>query len=126
MGIQKAEIITPDDVRGSHATLEEAIHDGGWPTLGASRGKVLFTLDNEDAIRDAYIAGHPALKGRILFTSSPRGTAEAAFLKLNDAVKDEATIRQAVLDGYIVRTRSDADTVEARSGDVTARDAALR
>lgn len=120
------ELITPDVVRGKHATLEEAIKTDGWPVLGATRGKVLFTLDNEDAVRDAYISGHPALKGRVLFTSSPRGTPEAAFLKLNDPIKDEAAIRQAVLDGYIVRTRSDADTVQARSGDTTMRDAALR
>jgi hypothetical protein len=120
------DIITPDDVRGDHASLEEAIRSDGWPTLGASRGKVLFTLDNEDAIRDTYVAGHSALKGRILFTSSPQGTPEAAFLKLNDPVADEAKIRQAVLDGYVVRTRADADTVQARSGDTTMRDAALR
>jgi hypothetical protein len=120
------EIITPDTVRGTHASLEEAIRSDGWPTLGATRGKVLFALDNEDAVRDAYIAGHAALSGRVLFTSSPRGTPEAAFLKLNDPIKDEAAIRQAVLDGYIVRTRSDGDTVQARSGDTTMRDAALR
>jgi hypothetical protein len=120
------QLVTPDDVRGPHATLEEAIRTDGWPTLAKSRGKVLFTLDNEDKVRDDYIAGHPALRGRILFTSSPRGTPEAAFLKLNDPVKDEATIRQAVLDGYVVRTRSDADTVQARTGDTTMREAALR
>jgi hypothetical protein len=120
------ELITPDVVRGQHASLEEAIRTDGWPTLGASRGKVLFALDNEDAVRDAYVAGHPALKGRVLFTSSPRGTPEAAFLKLNDPITDEAAIRQAVADGYIVRTRSDADTLQARSGDTTMREAALR
>ena len=47
-------------------------------------------------------------------------------MKLNDPVTDEAKIRQAVLDGYVVRTRSDADTVQARTGDVTMREAALR
>jgi hypothetical protein len=120
------EIITPDSVRGTHASLEDAIRSDGWPTLGATRGKVLFALDNEDGVRDAYVAGHPALQGRALFTSSPRGTPEAAFLKLNDPIKDEAAIRQAVLDGYIVRTRSDGDTVQARSGDTTMREAALR
>jgi hypothetical protein len=124
--LDENDLITPDDVRGNHATLEEAIRTDGWPTLGQSRGKLLFVLDNEDAIRDAYVAGHPSLKGRVLFTSSPRGTPEAAFLKLNDPIKDEAAIRQGVLDGYIVRTRSDADTVEARSGDTTMREAALR
>lgn len=120
------QLITPDDVRGTHATLEEAIRTDGWPTLAASRGKLLFVLDNEDKVRDDYIAGHAALKGRVLFTSSPRGTPEAAFLKLNDPIADEAAIRQAVLDGYVVRTRADADTVQARTGDTTMREAALR
>jgi hypothetical protein len=120
------DLVTPDDVRGSHATLEEAVLDDGWPTLGESRGKILFVLDNEDAKRDAYIAGHPSLEGRVLFTSSPAGTPEAGFMKLNDPIDDEATIRAAVAAGYVVRTRSDADTVEARSGDTTMREAALR
>jgi hypothetical protein len=120
------ELITPDTVRADHDTLEEAVLTDGWPTLGESRGKVLFALDNEDAKRDAYIDGHGSLAGRVMFTSSPAGTPEAAFMKLNDAVGDEAAIREAVAAGYIVRTRADADTAEARTGDTTARDAALR
>jgi Phosphoinositide phospholipase C, Ca2+-dependent len=123
---ESEELLTPDDVRGDHASLEEAVLTDGWPTLGATRGRVLFALDNEDEIRDAYVAGHPSLEGRVLFTSSPPGTPEAAFLKLNDPVAGEATIRQAVLDGYVVRTRADADTQQARTGDTTVRDAALR
>jgi Phosphoinositide phospholipase C, Ca2+-dependent len=119
------EIVTPDDVRGQHATLEEAVLAGDWPTLGESRGKVLFTLDNEDVVRDAYVAGHPSLEGRILFTSSPPGTPEAAFVKRNDPLAD-TDIADLVRRGYVVRTRSDADTVQARTGDTTMRDAALR
>src|SRR5262249_38680245 len=49
-------LITPDDVRRGMPTLEEAVLTRGWPTLRESRGKVLFTLDNEgkrDAYRDA-------------------------------------------------------------------------
>ena len=34
-------------------------------------------------------------------------------------------IQQLVADGYLVRTRADGDTVQARSGDTTQRDAAL-
>jgi hypothetical protein len=118
------QLITPDDIRRDHATLEEAVRTEGWPTLGASRGHVLFTLDNEGK-RDAYLAGHPALAGRVMFTSAQPGDADAAFIKLNDPIGDYETIRQVVSEGFIVRTRSDADTVEARSGDTTMRDAAL-
>ena len=119
-------LITPDDVRGNHDTLEEAVTTDGWPTLAEARGKVLFTLDNEDAIRTAYLKGHPSLRGRVLFTSSQPGQPSAAFVKLNDPVKDGQRIRQLVAKGYIVRTRTDADTKEARTGDTKMRDAAIR
>src|SRR5258708_1758950 len=39
------EMIVPDQVRGKHATLEEAVLHGEWPTLAAARGKVLFLMD---------------------------------------------------------------------------------
>ena len=119
------QLITPDDVRGAHATLAEAITTDGWPTLGQSRGRVLFCLDNEGSERDDYIAGHPSLQGRVLFTSSRPPAAEAGFIKLNDPIADFATIQQVVAQGFIVRTRADADTIQARSGDTTMREAAL-
>jgi hypothetical protein len=118
-------LITPDDVRAGHASLEAAVRADGWPTLGASRGRVLFTLDNEGEKKATYLEGHPSLEGRLLFTSSPPGEPEAAFVKLNDPLGDFDRIRQIVADGFIVRTRADADTVQARNGDTTMRDAAL-
>jgi hypothetical protein len=119
------ELLTPDDVRGDADSLEDVVTTDGWPTLGEVRGQVLFTLDNEGELRDLYVEGHPGLRDRVLFTSSPRGTPEAGFLKLNDPIGDADEIRQAVADGYVVRTRADADTVQARSGDTSMRDAAL-
>jgi len=118
------QVITPDDVRGSAATLEQAVLSTGWPTMGQARGKVLFSLDNGD-LRQAYAAGHPSLQGRVLFTSAEPGEPEAAFIKRNDAVADQAEITDLVRKGYLVRTRSDGDTKEARTNDRTAADAAL-
>ena len=119
------QLVTPDDVRGDAGTLEAAVLDHGWPTLEATRGKFIFALDNENRIRDAYVAGHPSLRGRVLFTSSPVGTPEAAFVKLNDPIADGTRIHELVARGYVIRTRADADTVQARTGDTTQRDAAL-
>jgi hypothetical protein len=119
------QLITPDDIRGGRPTLESAVLEDGWPTLRAARGKVLFALDNGGAVRDAYIAGHPSLGGRVLFADASPGEPEAAFVKLNDVLADGALIKKYVRAGYIVRTRADADTEEARSGDTTRRDAAL-
>ena len=54
------DIITPDDVRGSHSTLEDAVLTDGWPKINDERGKVMFLLDNK---RDEYVVGHPSLEG---------------------------------------------------------------
>ncbi len=119
------QLITPDDVRGGRDTLEQAVLKDGWPTLNESRGRLLFALDNIDAKRDDYLAGHPSLAGRVMFTSSPPGSPESAFVKLNDPIADQDYIRELVSAGYIVRTRADADTLEARLGSTVRRDAAL-
>jgi hypothetical protein len=118
-------IIAPDDVRAGHATLEDAVLTQGWPTLGWSRGKVLFALDNGNPKRAAYLQDHPSLAGRILFTDSPPGQPEAAFAKENDPLADPQRIPDLVDAGYIVRTRADSDTDEARTNDTAMRDAAI-
>ncbi|MFN8051120.1 MAG: phosphatidylinositol-specific phospholipase C1-like protein [Acidimicrobiales bacterium] len=102
-------LITPDDVRGGAATLRDAITTTGWPTVRASRGKVLFFMDNSET-RSTYLAGHPSLAGRVMFTSSGEGQPDGAILKENDP-GDGSRIRSLVQQGYIVRTRADADTV---------------
>jgi hypothetical protein len=117
------EIITPDVVRGDATTLGEAVKTNGWPTLGATRGKVYFTLDNE-GLRDQYLEGHPSLRGRVLFTPSSPGEADAAFAKLNDPFETEK-IKAALAANMIVRTRADADTLQARANDTRSRTAAL-
>ncbi|WP_370896710.1 phosphatidylinositol-specific phospholipase C1-like protein [Chryseobacterium gossypii] len=110
----KEKIITPDDVRGAYATLNEAVLKKNWPTVEKAKGKFLFVLDNNGKNRDLYIQGHPSLKGRMIFTNSDPGTPESAVLFMNDPSSE---ISQLVRQGYIVRTRADADTMEARKED---------
>ena len=119
---QPGEVITPDQVRGKYATLPEAVSHGGWPTLKAARGKIVFLLDQRN-VTEPYLVGHPALKGRMIFTNAKEGDPDAAFVEHNEA--DVAAIQALVKAGYIVRTRSDADTKEGRSGDTSTRDKAL-
>lgn len=119
------EMITPDDVRGGAATLEEAVLAGGWPTLADSRGQVLFLMDNGEPYRSRYLDGHPSLEGRVAFTNAQPGQADAAFVKVNEAIGNVERIQGLVADGYVVRTRSDSDTEQARTGDTTTRDAAF-
>jgi len=122
---KRTEILTPDTVRGRFATLPEAIRAQGWPALDAVRGQVLFALDNEDSKRDLYLDGHPALQNRLMFVTVEPSHAAAAWFKINDPIKDFDKIQRLVREGFLVRTRADADTVQARSGDVTQRDKAL-
>lgn len=118
-------LITPDQVRGDHATLREGVLAGGWPALGAARGKVFFALDEGPEKVASYAAGRPALQGRALFVNTDENSPAAAYLTLNDPIAQQDRIRAAVRQGFMVRTRADADTVEARAADVTRRSAAF-
>ncbi|HEY2677687.1 MAG TPA: phosphatidylinositol-specific phospholipase C1-like protein [Steroidobacteraceae bacterium] len=119
---KESEMITPDQVRGKHATLEEAVLAGEWPTLAAARGKVLFLMDQRP-VGPVYLEGHPALRGRLIFTNAEPGQADAAFTEENDGSQEE--IAALVRKGYLVRTRTDADTKQGRSNDTSRRDLAL-
>jgi hypothetical protein len=118
------EIVTPDSVRGGAATLREAILNNGWPTLGATRGKFVFALDESGAKAEAYIGDHKALEGRAMFVNVAEDSPAAAFLVLNET-SDNPRIAADVAKNFLVRTRADADTVEARSNTTARRDAAL-
>jgi hypothetical protein len=120
-----SQLIVPDDVRGEYVTLELAVQSQGWPRLGEARGRVMFALDNGGSIRDTYIEGHTSLEGRVLFTDSPPGTPEAAFMKRNNPLADPGMIEALVQQGYMVRTRADSDTIQSRTNDPTQRDAAF-
>ncbi|NIF07792.1 hypothetical protein F3J23_20395 [Chryseobacterium sp. Tr-659] len=113
----KNKIITPDDIKGSYKTLNEAVLNKNWPQVKDVKGKFLFVLDNHGENRDLYAKDHPSLKGRMIFTNSTPGTPESAVLLMNEPQKDYAIIQDLVKQGYIIRTRADADTMEARSED---------
>jgi Phosphoinositide phospholipase C, Ca2+-dependent len=119
------KLITPDGVRGNRSSLEQAVLQDGWPTLGEARGRFLFALDTGGPKLDAYVAGHPALADRVMFTDSAVGTPEAGYLVRNDPVGGGAAIRDLVRRGYLIRTRADADTEQARTGDTTMQQAAF-
>jgi hypothetical protein len=117
-----SEMITPDDVRGHFDTLNEAVLAGNWPTLASARGKVVFLMDQRP-VGPVYLAGHPSLRGRVLFTNAEPGQPDAAFIERNDG--PAADISSLVKQGYLIRARTDSDTKEARVDDTTTRDAMI-
>lgn len=120
-----SQLITPDDVRGEADSLEEAVLNGGWLTLAEARGRVMFVFLNKSAARDHYIDGHPSLRGRVMFTNSDEGSPEAAWFNVNNAQNDGQRIRELVAAGYMVRTRADEETQQAREGDYSLQEAAF-
>ncbi len=122
---KEKQLITPYSVRKDSASLEESILKNGWPVLEECRDKFLFVLDENNEKMQRYIKGHPSLGGRVMFVNAPVGTPEAAFLIINDPVKDFGKIQDLVKKGYLVRTRADAGTWEARRNDLTRFEKAL-
>ena len=118
-------IITPDQVRGNYATLEQAVLAGNWPLLKASRGKIVFSIDAEGYAGGVYKKGHPSLKSRAMFVYSEPGTPEAAFVMLNEPDTLFNKIRDCVAKGYIVEPQCDEATMQARRGDYSRMNAAF-
>lgn len=99
-------IVTPDRVQGDAPTLREAVISGeGWPKLGESRGHILFFVNNSGAFRDGYSANNTDLSGRLMFVEAEADEPVAAVQVFNSP--DVETIRRAVEQGFIVRTRAD-------------------
>jgi hypothetical protein len=120
-----ADLVTPDDVQGRYPTLRDAVRAGHWPTLGEARGKEFFVLDEHERKVALYRGARRSLEGRAMFVNTDEDSPAAAYLTLNDPQGEAARIRRDVAAGYMVRTRADADTVEARRHDTRRRDAAF-
>jgi hypothetical protein len=122
----RSAVITPDEVQGPAASLREAVTSVGWPTLGATRGRVILWLDEHGPLSARYSADHSSLSGRLMFTMAPSIEAPtAAIFNRNDAVGGEEAIRTLVAAGFVVRTRA-ASVQHRAAGDRAVIDAALR
>ncbi|QDX26941.1 hypothetical protein FPZ54_13625 [Sphingomonas suaedae] len=124
--LSPAKLIVPDDVQGGYPTLRDAVLANNWPTLAASRGKFLFALDQGPAKVALYRGQRRSLEGRVFFVNTDEDSPAAAYLTLNDPVGQADRIARAVKANFIVRTRADVATREARTNDTRLRDAALR
>lgn len=116
---QSDQLITPDLIRGNSDTLEEAILAQGWPDVENVKGRILFVLDENNTKTNLYLQKFPGLRGASLFVNRQEGNPEAAVRIINDPVANFDRITTLVAAGYLVRTRADADTQEARLNDLS-------
>jgi hypothetical protein len=118
-------LITPKQVKEKHKTLRSAIVDKGWPDLNKARGKILFVFDAGKELTQLYLNGDDGY-ARPMFANTNLNHPHAAFFIMNDPIEQEKDIAERVKQGFMVRTRSDADTKEARTGDKSRFEAAVR
>ncbi len=123
--IPKKQLITPDDVRGSHGSLIKAVEQDGWPTLGLARGRLILALLAGEKMRKHYTHDEQHLRGRLMFVTGAVGKPFGAVASYNDPRKDMDRIKAAVKKGLLVRTRADSESVEPAKGDTTKLQAAL-
>ncbi|MBU0474623.1 MAG: phosphatidylinositol-specific phospholipase C1-like protein [Bacteroidetes bacterium] len=110
----ESKLITPKLIQGKFSTLEEAVLKNGWPIIDTIRGRFLFVLDETGAKLKNYLNPDSNLIDKVMFINSEEGNPTAAFRIINDPEKNEDYIKSLVKKGYMVRTRADADTREAR------------
>ena len=120
------QLITPDMVRRKGMTLRESVTEYGWPSLDRMRGRFLFILDQHGEKMQRYIRHHPSLRGRMMFVDAPESYPEAATMIINNPIADLSQIQRMVREGFIVRTRADANTKEAREDSYSRWEAAKR
>jgi Phosphoinositide phospholipase C, Ca2+-dependent len=121
-------LFTPDQLRGKYGTLEEAVLARQWPTIAETRGKFLFLYIVPGlnlATFAPYLKGRPSLEGRIAFVQGLPGMAHAAFLMVDNAMAKPGRVAELVRKGYLVKSRADIDTWDARTNDPKRRDATL-
>lgn len=122
----ESDLITPDLVRGKYSTLKEAILNNGWPKIEDVKGRFLFVLDEGGQKLEDYLNDNKSLTGKAMFVNVNEEDANAAIMIINDPIKDEMQIIDLVKKGYLVRTRADAETVEARNNNYARFEAAAK
>lgn len=125
----KDKIITPKEVQGKYKTLKEAVTHNNWPKLNDSKGKFIFMLlpgsaGTLSSKNNPYLIDG-SLKERVMFLNSEPDDSFAGFILRDNAIVRQKEIQDLVKQGYMVRTRSDIETYEAKTNDFTRSEAAF-
>ena len=132
LGLPAPEIFTPEafllldsvfeEMLGEKLIRPRDIIDLQWPLLEEARGKFILILDEGGSKRDIYYEGW---QQRPMFTNAPEGHPAAAIMIINDPIGQFEEIQRLVKAGYMIRTRADSDTREARDNDTRRKVAAF-
>tara|TARA_R110000737_G_scaffold351973_1_gene395981 strand:- start:6409 stop:7836 length:1428 start_codon:yes stop_codon:yes gene_type:complete len=123
LGVEK--LIKPKDVRGSFKDLRTAIIESGWPELSSSQGKFIFILDEREPKVAEYLSNSKEGNEGHMFVTVPEDHPMSAIHIINDPIQNQKQIKALVEKGFIVRTRADAGTKEARANTTERREMAF-
>jgi hypothetical protein len=112
-------LFSPSEMKKNYTSLRERINREGWPLLSECRGKIFFILEGDNVDLYSNKAERP------IFLYGDVSDENVVFLLRNDPIGNEEEINKLTAN-YIVRTRSDAGTLEARKNDYSRFNAALK
>ncbi|ASK30256.1 hypothetical protein CEY12_09070 [Chryseobacterium sp. T16E-39] len=119
----KDKIITPKEVQGQFKTLREAVLHNNWPKAENSRGKFIFMLlpgsAGTKSTKDNPYLINGSLEKRLMFMESEPEDDFAAFILRDNSIVRQEEIKKMVQQGFMVRTRADIETYEAKVNDLT-------
>ena len=113
------QIFKPSDFKKSYSSLQERVLAEGWPLLEEVRGTFIFILEGNN--KHLY----RTFERPLFFQYGNKSDENTVFLLRNNAIASEREIRELTSE-FIVRTRSDAGSVESRSNNYDTWNAALR
>jgi hypothetical protein len=117
---QKEQILKPNDLKSSFSSVSQRLDSLGWPKLNEVLGKVIFVIDGD---RNGIYKR--TQKEPILFLYDNPSDSATAFVKRNDPF-DKTDEIVTLTEKYMVRTRTDVETMQARENDYTMFDAAIQ
>lgn len=120
-----SSIITPAEIQGEYSAVRDGVLANNWPTIGEARGRVMFGVLASRKSTRPYREGPGGIAARPMFVRAVSSDADAAWLMWDDPIENQQAIREAVEMGFLVRTRTEQDTVEVRTGDTVKRAAAF-
>ena len=113
------DIYKPSDFKSGYASISDRVQDIGWPFLSECRGKVIFILEGNN--QHLYRSFNQPL----MFYYGEPNDANTAFLLRNHSQGNERRMSEQSAK-FMIRTRSDAGTVQSRDNNYSMWESALK
>ncbi|NRA10354.1 MAG: hypothetical protein HRT57_00190 [Crocinitomicaceae bacterium] len=112
--IDSSRVFTPKALKAGYNSINQRLDAEGWPELNECLGKIFFIMQGNN--KDMYTAFLDDGQDRPMFVYGQPEEPSTAFVVRNQPIGNVEEIH-ALTEKYIVRTRSDAGTLEARAND---------